>query len=171
VRNSARVVLIVTSKASSRVVDSGINAVGSAGRVNSSAIRRDVVGVHPSLLGHAGCGGGVAGRDVCVSGCAVRSVTTAGGSSAVVVGAQAVGAGAWGGGLVGVIGRGDVRGGAVVGGSVVGGGGGGLSVVVLVVELVGDLVHETHDGGLVVVLVLLFWWVCWCWYCSGWCLY
>jgi hypothetical protein len=166
VRNSARVVLIVTSKASSRVVDSRINAVGSGGRVHSSSIRRDVVSVHPSFLGHAGCGGSVAGRDVCGSGCAVGSVTTAGGRSAVVVGAQAVGASAWGGGLVGVIGRGDVRGSGGVVGSAVGGGGGGLSVVVLVVELVGDLVHETHDCGLVVVvLVVLVWWVCL--YCSG----
>jgi hypothetical protein len=126
--------------------------------VRNSAIRRGVVRVHPSLLGHAGCGGGVAGRDVCVSGCAGISVTTAGRRSAVVVGAQTVRAGAWGGSLVGVIRRGDVRGGVVVFG---GGGGGVLSVLVLVVELVRDLVHETHDYGLVVVLVLLVWWVCW----------
>jgi hypothetical protein len=59
-------------------------------------------------------------------------------------------ASARGGGLVGVIGRGDV------GGCVAGGGRGGvLSLLVLVVELVGDLVHESHDCGVVVVLVLL----------------
>jgi hypothetical protein len=164
--NSRSRVVLVTSKASSRVVNSGINAVGCGGRVRSGAIRRGIVSVHPGLLSHAGCCGGVAGRDVCVSGCARRTVTGRGGCSAIVVGAQTVGASARRGGLVGVIGRGDVRGGV----GVVGGGGGGrLSVIVLVVELIGDLVHETHDGGLVVVLVLVFWRMCW--YCSGCCWY
>ena len=87
VNSRSRVVLVVTSKSSSRVVDSGINAVGCGGRVRSGAIGRGVVSVHPGLLGHAGCGGGVAGRDVCVSGCARRTVTGRGGCSAIVVGA------------------------------------------------------------------------------------
>jgi len=141
VNTRSRAVLVVAAVASHRVINSGINAIGGAGRVNgTSSVRRGVVSVHPGLLGHAGGGGSVAGRDVCVSGAGRSAVATAGRGGAVVVGAQAVRASACGGGLVGVIGRGDVRGGVAYGG-----GGGRLSVTVLVVELVGDLVHETHD--------------------------
>lgn len=149
VRNSARVVV---SETGSRVVNSRIDSVGSGGRVRSGAIRRGVVSVQPSLLGHAGCGGSVAGRDVRVSGCAGRPVARRSGSSAIVVGAQTVRASARCCGLVGVMRRGGVGGRGVVGG-----GGGRVSVAVLVVKLVGDLVHETHDCGVVVVFVLLFW--------------
>lgn len=91
--------------------------------------------------------------------CAGRSITTAAGSSAVVVGTQAVGASTRCEGLVVVMSRGGGGGVVVVrrGGRV----GGGISV--LVVELVGDFVHQTHDCGVVVIVpVVLVSWLCFC---------
>lgn len=78
----------------------------------------------------------------------MRSISTAAGCSTVVVGAQAVGASARGGCGFGVIGGGDGvvrRGGSVAGGGRIG--------VLVVVKLVGDLADDSHDYGVVFVVV------------------
>lgn len=57
----------MTSIASGGIVYTGINSVGCAGRVRTGTrdeLRVVVVSVKASFIGHAGCGRGVAGRNI-----------------------------------------------------------------------------------------------------------